>query len=168
MYFIIYFAVLIVFVCLFVCVEEWIPQPERKVWHPVVWQQPPPPIQSVGTGEVIIIIIINFNTFYPKYDLWFMMTQLTNMFVSLSQAAPHKRIIRNIYRFFKETENNPEIRKKYIEDMALALPGCSKSWMKNEFARKNWNIFMNIHYLYTRVYQFISNNVWCSIYLKIC
>lgn len=24
--------------------EGWIQPPERKVWHPIVWQQPPPPI----------------------------------------------------------------------------------------------------------------------------
>lgn len=24
--------------------ENWIQPPERKVWHPIVWQQPPPPI----------------------------------------------------------------------------------------------------------------------------
>lgn len=25
---------------------------ERKVWHPVVWQQPPPPVEEVRCGEV--------------------------------------------------------------------------------------------------------------------
>lgn len=109
--------------------ENWIPQPERRVWHPVVWQQPPPPIQSVGTGEVkhAYNMKIPFLTF--RINEKFNIFQLTNQIVCSPyfQAAPHKRIIRNIYRFFKDTENNPEIRKKYIEDMALALPGGSKS-----------------------------------------
>lgn len=32
--------------------ECWIPQPERKVWHPIVWQQPPPPVRSDQPGQV--------------------------------------------------------------------------------------------------------------------
>jgi len=74
--------------------ENWIPQPERKVWHPIVWQQPPPPIPPDLAGK----------------------------------DAPHRRIISNIYRFFKETENNPEARTKHIEDMLLALPSASKQF----------------------------------------
>jgi len=74
--------------------ENWIPQPERKVWHPIVWQQPPPPIPPELAGK----------------------------------DAPHRRIISNIYRFFRETENNPDARKKHIEDMLLALPSASKQF----------------------------------------
>lgn len=25
---------------------------ERKVWHPIVWQQPPPPVEEIRVGEV--------------------------------------------------------------------------------------------------------------------
>lgn len=74
--------------------ENWIPQPERKVWHPVMWQQAPPPLRPELAGK----------------------------------DAPHRRIISNIYRFFRETENNPDARKKHIEDMLLALPSASKQF----------------------------------------
>lgn len=30
--------------------EGWIQPPERKVWHPIVWQQPPPPIPPDQKG----------------------------------------------------------------------------------------------------------------------
>ncbi|XP_055714941.1 uncharacterized protein LOC129809155 isoform X1 [Phlebotomus papatasi] len=30
--------------------QTWIPQPERKVWHPIVWQQPPPPVAQESYG----------------------------------------------------------------------------------------------------------------------
>ncbi|XP_055694905.1 uncharacterized protein LOC129796822 isoform X2 [Lutzomyia longipalpis] len=30
--------------------KTWIPQPERKVWHPIVWQQPPPPVAQENYG----------------------------------------------------------------------------------------------------------------------
>lgn len=30
-----------------------IAQPERKVWHPVVWQQPPPPVAAENYGSVV-------------------------------------------------------------------------------------------------------------------
>lgn len=43
---------------MFVFIADWVPQPERKVWHPVVWQQPPPPIPPEQTGEVITIFLI--------------------------------------------------------------------------------------------------------------
>ncbi|XP_055694896.1 PDZ and LIM domain protein 5 isoform X1 [Lutzomyia longipalpis] len=33
--------------------KTWIPQPERKVWHPIVWQQPPPPVAQENYGPVI-------------------------------------------------------------------------------------------------------------------
>lgn len=32
--------------------DGWISQPERKVWHPVMWQQPPPPVRADRPGEV--------------------------------------------------------------------------------------------------------------------
>ncbi|XP_062533146.1 uncharacterized protein LOC134202000 isoform X3 [Armigeres subalbatus] len=31
--------------------EDWIQPPERKVWHPIVWQQPPPPIPPDVYGK---------------------------------------------------------------------------------------------------------------------
>lgn len=31
--------------------EHWIQPPERKVWHPIVWQQPPPPIPPDVYGK---------------------------------------------------------------------------------------------------------------------
>lgn len=31
--------------------ENWIQPPERKVWHPIVWQQPPPPIPPDVYGK---------------------------------------------------------------------------------------------------------------------
>lgn len=31
--------------------ENWIQPPERKVWHPIVWQQPPPPIPPDVFGK---------------------------------------------------------------------------------------------------------------------
>ncbi|GAB0094931.1 PDZ domain-containing protein [Sergentomyia squamirostris] len=31
--------------------STWIPQPERKVWHPIVWQQPPPPVAAENYGS---------------------------------------------------------------------------------------------------------------------
>lgn len=31
--------------------EGWIQPPERKVWHPIVWQQPPPPIPPDVYGK---------------------------------------------------------------------------------------------------------------------
>lgn len=31
--------------------EDWIQPPERKVWHPIVWQQPPPPIPPDVSGK---------------------------------------------------------------------------------------------------------------------
>ncbi|XP_055587304.1 uncharacterized protein LOC129739792 isoform X3 [Uranotaenia lowii] len=31
--------------------ENWIQPPERKVWHPIVWQQPPPPIPPEQVGK---------------------------------------------------------------------------------------------------------------------
>lgn len=31
--------------------EDWIQPPERKVWHPIVWQQPPPPIPPDVFGK---------------------------------------------------------------------------------------------------------------------
>lgn len=41
--------------------ENWIPpEPERKVWHPIVWQQAPPPIppELAGlAGKVFIHLI---------------------------------------------------------------------------------------------------------------
>lgn len=69
------------------------PQAERKVWHPVMWNHPPP----TDTNEIV-----------PGME------------------PPHHRIIRNIRRFFKDTEDKPELRQKYIEDMLLALPSASK------------------------------------------
>lgn len=38
--------------------ENWIPQPERKVWHPVMWQQAPPPIPPQLHGKVFIHLIL--------------------------------------------------------------------------------------------------------------
>lgn len=31
--------------------ENWIQPPERKVWHPIVWQQPPPPVPPEMVGK---------------------------------------------------------------------------------------------------------------------
>lgn len=31
--------------------ENWVQPPERKVWHPIVWQQPPPPIPPDVYGK---------------------------------------------------------------------------------------------------------------------
>lgn len=50
-----------------------------------------------------------------------------NYYFFVGQDAPHKRIIRNIYRFFEETKDKPEVRKKHIEDMLLSLPSASKT-----------------------------------------
>lgn len=95
---------------------------ERKAWHPVVWQQPPIKIEEIKTGAVSFFGDICFNSVIS--------TKLDAVCVVFSlfflQDAPHKRIIRNIYRFYKETEN-PVIRKKITEDMLLALPTASKT-----------------------------------------
>lgn len=49
----------ILFICCYKCLipfkmysANWIQQPERKVWHPIVWQQPPPPIPPEDVGKV--------------------------------------------------------------------------------------------------------------------
>lgn len=96
--------------------ECWIPQPERKVWHPIVWQQPPPPVRSDQPGQV---------SFCVEVPLMFCNLYLICIF-HVFQEAPHKRLIRNIHRFFRETENNPAARQKQIEEMMLALPPISK------------------------------------------
>lgn len=96
--------------------ECWVPQPERKVWHPIVWQQPPPPVRSDQPGQV---------SFCVEVLLMFCYLYLICTFL-VFQEAPHKRLIRNIHRFFRETENNPAARQKQIEEMLLALPTISK------------------------------------------
>lgn len=80
-------------------VAQWIPKPERRAWHPVMWQE----TQSDHHNN-----------------------QKHQIRQTPAEGAPHARIIRNIRRLLTETENNPEERQKHIEHMLLALPTASK------------------------------------------
>lgn len=35
-----------------ILLEYQMQENERKVWHPIVWQQPPPPVEEIRVGEV--------------------------------------------------------------------------------------------------------------------
>lgn len=112
----------------------YVAQTERKAWHPVMWQQPPPPVRDEQQpGQVKNTLNLNpYPTNVNNEITVFSYIQTDNPTYEQSttypliQEAPHKRLIRNLHRFFRETENNPESRQRHIEDMLLALPTISK------------------------------------------
>lgn len=88
------------------------------MWHPVMWQDPPPPPKPKKTkinedGEEVT-------------DSEAEEAEEEQRERDRIKNLPHHRIIKNIRRFFKETEKNPELRSTKIEDMLLILPSASK------------------------------------------
>lgn len=100
--------------------KEFTPTPllGTRVWHPIMWQEPPAPPKEkkhktkteIVDGEEVVIELSEEESSDEE-----------------EEELPHHRIIRNIRRFFTENKDNEELRSRTIEDMLLILPGASKS-----------------------------------------
>lgn len=102
-------------------VEDWIPQPEKKVWHPVVWQQPPPPIppEQCGFGEVVphtnTHIIIFRHSYYSLCSDNLKVSFLTNCSInSPSRMHPTNALSVISIDFSKK----PRINQKFARNMS--------------------------------------------------